>query len=91
MIGVADFLIAVANLIEAEGRTLRRSVLRLAVGCLLVIAAVGAVAGTFALMTWAVYLLCLIHIGPVLAAFIAGIADLIVAVILLGTAYLLNR
>jgi hypothetical protein len=91
MTGVADFLIAVANLIEAEGRALRRSVMRVAIGCLLLLLGVAFVAAGVGLLTWCVYLLFLEAAGLPLAAFLSGIFVLIAAGILVGVAVLLNR
>ncbi|MCX5772073.1 MAG: hypothetical protein NTZ09_17620 [Candidatus Hydrogenedentes bacterium] len=91
MTGVADFLIAVANLIEAEGRTLRRSVMRVMMGFLLVLVGVTFLAAGVGLLTWCVYLLFLEAAGPTLAAFLSGIFTLIAAGILVGVAILLNK
>ena len=91
MSGVADFLIAVANLIEAEGRTLRRSVMRVVIGCLLILVSIAFLIAGFGFVTWCIYLLTLKAVGPALAAFLSGIFTLVVASILVGLAMLLNR
>lgn len=91
MTGIADFIIAVANLIEAEGRTLRRSVMRMALGVLLFVLGLAFLAAGIGLLTWCVYLLFLEAVGLPLAAFLSGIVVLIAAGILVGVAILLNR
>jgi hypothetical protein len=88
--GVADFLIAVANLVEAEGRALRRSAMRVAIGCLLVLISLSFVLFGFALLTWCVFLAVLYWVGPALAALISGIFALIVGAILVGAAKLIT-
>lgn len=87
---VADFLIAVANLIEAEGRTLRRNAMKVAIGCLLVVISLSFVLCGFALLTWCVFLVALHWVGPALAAFLSGIFALIVGAILVGIARLMT-
>ena len=91
MTGVAGFLIAVANLIEAEGRTLRRSLMRVAIGFLLLLLGVAFLAAGVGLLTWCVCLLFLEAAGLPLAALLSGIFTLIAAGILVGVAILLNK
>jgi hypothetical protein len=91
MTGIADFLIALANLVEAEGRTLRRSVMRVVLGCLLLLLGIAFVAASIGLLTWCVYLVFLEAVGLPLAALFSGLFTLVAAGILVGVAVLLNR
>lgn len=86
MRSVADFLIAVANLVEVEGKVLRRSVMRLLIGCLLVLVSLIFVFCGFAMLTWCVYVLGLKAAGPALAALLAGLFALVVSGVLVGVA-----
>jgi len=86
MRSVADFLLAVANLVEVEGKVLRRNVMRVLIGCLLVLAGLIFVFCGFAMLTFCVYVLVLKAAGPALAALLAGLFALLVSGVLVGTA-----
>lgn len=84
-------VIALADLLEAEGRALRKAVLRTGAGfALLIIAALFALAG-LGLCMWAVYLWLATSLGPSGAAALTGAMSLILAGVLAWITIRLNR
>ncbi len=88
---VSDLVIALFDLLEAEGRLLRQSAMNLGVGLGFVVLAliVGGVAVGFFL--WGVYQLLLAWFSPAVTAFLMSLLALVLALIILGIARWLNR
>lgn len=84
-------MIAVADLLEAEGRALRYATLRTGIGlaCLLMAAVI--VLGGFALCLWACYQWFSSSMGPVAAKAVIGLFMVAVAGGLAWTAIRINR
>lgn len=87
----AALLVALVNLAEAEGRTLRRQIGRAGLGlCLLALAGAGAAAG-FGFALWAAFLFLRDALGPTAGAAICGLFSLSLAGALAWTARRLTR
>lgn len=70
---MAEFLIALLELFEAEGVTLRRNTMRLAFGLTLVVLADALFVLAAALLVWALFLFLSPRIGPAGALFVCGL------------------
>ena len=82
MHAITQIIASIADLLEAEGRLLRRSVLRVAKGAaLLLVAAIGVSAG-IALLASAAFLSIAEHLGAPTAASLVGAAVLVAALAL---------
>ena len=88
---ISDLVIAFLDLLEAEGRQLRRSALDLglSLGVVVLAMVVGGVAVGFFL--WGVYQLLLTWFAPPVTAFLMSLLALVLALVLLGIARWLNR
>jgi len=89
--GVADLLIAIANLLEAEGKAFRRGLMRFWTGCLLLFASLLFILSGFALVVWGIYQLLACAIGDPAGALVTGAIGLIIAIALMGSARLATR
>jgi hypothetical protein len=86
MHAISQLIVGVAELCEAEGRLLRRSVLRIAKGvALMLVAALGIAAGV-ALLASAAFLSIAERLGAPTAASLVGAAMLVAAIALAGFA-----
>lgn len=86
MVGmVAEFLVSVSNLLEAEGLALRRGIMHLAIGLVFVAVSLGFLFIGIGLLCWFVYAGMLAATGGdslgdhVLAAFLSGLFALVAA------------
>jgi len=84
-------VIALTDLLEAEGRTLRINLMRAALGVALVLAAVLLVCVGLCLCLWAVYLSMSVYWGATGAAFFVAALILAAAGLLAWTATRLNH
>lgn len=76
---LADFIIALVELLEAEGRALRRGVVRLAQALALGVGALVMAAGGAALLLWAFYQWMTAEVGYPANAAATGVVTLIAA------------
>lgn len=91
MKGLAELIISFLDLLEAEGRTLRRSAMRVGVGLgLFVASAVVGLAG-LGFCLWSAYLYFDTMLGTPMAALATGALTFLIAGGLLWTALRLNR
>ena len=88
---MADLVIALVELIEAEGRALRRALLNAGLGLGLVGAATVIGLAGFGLCLWSVYLYLLTLLAPPLATLATGVLTLCLSGGLLWLASRLNR
>ena len=72
-------MIALADLLEAEGRTLRRSAARLGLGLGMIVLAVAFAAAGLGLCLWAAYQYLATALGQTPAVLLAGVAALVAA------------
>lgn len=91
MTGIADFIIAFLDLLEAEGRALRRAVMRLGWGLAFMLLAVLLLlaAAVFSLM--GMYLFFASQFSPALAALLVSCITLLLALIIAGIAHWRTR
>jgi hypothetical protein len=87
----SQLIVGVAELCEAEGRLLRRSVLRIAKGAALMLVAALGVAGGVALLASAAFLSIAERLGAPVAASLVGAAMLVAALGLAGFAARFTR
>jgi len=73
---LSEFIVRLADLVEAEGRSLRHSTIRLALAIALVVVATGAACVGLGLLVMAVYIVIADQIGPAPGAAIAGAVSL---------------
>lgn len=73
---LSEFIVRLADLVEAEGRSLRHSTVRVALAIGLVVVATGAASVGLGLLVTAVYLAIANQIGPAPGAAIAGTVSL---------------
>ncbi len=83
---MADFVIAVCELLEAEGVLLRRKIHQLALSLALVALGALAAAAGLGFLLRALYLYLEIALGPPLAALLTGVSFIVLAGVLLWTA-----
>lgn len=88
---IVDFIRAVANLIEAEGRALRSGLIRLVIAVALTVLSLAFVLAGFVLVVWGVYLWLATLTAPVWAAFLAGAASLLLGGALILEAKVMTR
>lgn len=88
---LADIAIALADLAEAEGRLLRRNIIRLGNSLVLVAISILLAAAGAGMLLWALYQSMAAATGPVMGAFLTGLAGLIGAGLLSWIASLINR
>lgn len=88
---LADFLIAVADLFEAEGRALRRALARVGQGLGLAAVATVLAAAGMGLLLWALYQYLETVMGPATTALVTGLATLFAAGVLAWTAHRITR
>ncbi len=81
MRAIADFVLAVVDLIETESRHLQRRLQRFLVSCALLLGAIGFLALGIVLVLWGVYAALFPALGHPAAAFITAGAMMLVAVI----------
>lgn len=81
MRAIADFVLAVVELIEAESRLLQRCLQRFLVSCALLLGAIGFLMLGMVLLLWGVYAALFPALGHPAAAFITAGAMILVAVI----------
>jgi ABC-type siderophore export system fused ATPase/permease subunit len=79
---LAELIIAVANLVEAEGRALRRAVIRTKLGIESLWAVSIIFLGGLALCLWAVFQSIVLYWGSIAAALITGLVMLCLAGVL---------
>ena len=91
MSAVADLVIALVELLEAEGRALRRALLGAGVGLGLVVAATVLALAGLGLCVWSAYLYLGTLLEPALAALATGTLTLVLSGGLLWLALRLNR
>ena len=84
-------IIALADLLEAEGRSLRRALLRTGLGLAVLAAAAVLALGGVLLCVWAGYQLLLTLWGPVAAALVIGVFMISTASICIWIVIRLNR
>ncbi len=84
-------MIALADLLEAEGRELRRNIARLGQSYALNSVASVLAAGGALLILWAFYQSMVMAMGPVMGALITGVVGLLCAGVMLWLAQLINR
>ena len=82
MKSLADLAIALADLVEAEGRSLRRNIVRVGNSLTLIAIAVLLAAAGAGMLLWALYQSLAAAVGSALGALLTGLAGLIAAVIL---------
>jgi len=88
---LTEYIIALADLFEAEGRLLRRSVMRAGAGlAAILVAALLAFAG-LGFCLWAAYQGLVARVGPVDAAVAIGLIMLLLAGVMAWIAIRLNR
>ena len=83
---LADCCTALVDLVEAEGRSIRRSILRLLVAAVLLVAATALILATIGLVVFGLYLLLAPSVGSAGAAFITAAIVLLPGVILIASA-----
>jgi len=83
MRAIADFVLAIVDLIEAESRLLQRRLQRFLVSCVIILAAIGFMMLGFVVALWGVYAALWPAVGHVGAAFITAGAMILVAVALI--------
>jgi len=88
---VSEFLKAITNLIEAEGRALRAGMIRFLIAVVLVCLSVAFVLSGFVLVVWGIYLWIATLTAPVWAALIAAAAALALGGVLIWEAQWLTR
>jgi hypothetical protein len=76
---LVDILIALLDLLEAEGRALRRATTRLWWGLAFIVLAEALAAVGIGLCLWAVYQYVVFPLGPATAALLTGLLALLVA------------
>ena len=76
---MAELLIAVLELLEAEGIALRRGVGRLVAGLGFLLCGLTLGLGGLGLLVWSLYLRLVLVISPTAAGFLSGFAALLVA------------
>lgn len=74
---LADIAISLADLAEAEGRLLRRNIIRLGNSLILVAVSILLAAAGAGMMLWALYQSLTAATGPAMGAFLTGLAGLI--------------
>jgi len=88
---MADLIIAIADLVEAEGAALRRAAARLGTGLALIVLAAGLVAVGTGLCLWAAYQYLAAAVGVPLAPLLIGLVALMVSGLFLWAARRLTR
>ena len=88
---LADIAIALADLAEAEGRLLRRNIIRLGNSLILVAVSILLAAAGAGMMLWALYQSLTAATGPAMGAFLTGLAGLVGAGVLSWIASQKNR
>ena len=92
MKALADVAIALADLVEAEGRSLRGSMIKIVIGVILVMAGGLAILGSLAMLIWSLYLFLLqLGLGAALAALLDAAAVLSIGGGMIWGAIRLNR
>ena len=88
---MTEYIIALADLLEAEGRLLRRTVMHTGAG--LTVLAVGALLlfGGLGCCLWAAYQALALKLGTVIAALLIGVLMLLVAGLIIWTVIRLAR
>jgi len=84
-------VIALADLAEAEGRELRRNIVRLGQGAALNSVAVVLAAAGSCLILWAFYQFMVMLMGPLLGALVTGVIGILSAGVLIWIAQLIIR
>lgn len=88
---MTEYIIALVDLLEAEGRVLRSTVMRTGVGlACLAVAALLTFAG-LGLCLWAAYQGLAAQVGPASAALVIGVLTLLLAGLMAWTAIRLTR
>ena len=87
MKAIADFIIAFLDLLEAEGRTLRRAVMRVGWGlaCILIASLLALASAGFFLM--GIYLHFAAQFSPPTAALLVSLVTVVLALVIAGIAY----
>lgn len=73
---ITELIVRVADLVEAEGRILRATSVRLALGMGIIIVAAGAIMAGVALVLGAVYIVTADRAGPAAGASVTGVLAL---------------
>lgn len=91
MKSLTDIVISIADLLEAEGRELRRNVARLGQGYALNFVASVLAAGGALLILWAFYQSMVLAFGPIPGALITGVVGLLSGGVMFWLAQLISR
>ena len=91
MKGIADLIIAFFDLLEAEGRTLRRAVMRLGWGLMLLVVAAFMLLAAAGFFLMGIYQYFSSQYTPLVAALLLSFLSLVMAFIIAGIAYWRNR
>jgi uncharacterized membrane protein YcjF (UPF0283 family) len=88
---LSDLVIALLDLLEAEGRALRSAVLRVGLGLGLLMVAIGMVLVSLAFLLWSAYQFVALWYGPTVAALVMSMLALLIALLILYLVKWLNR
>lgn len=78
---LADFILAVADLLELEGRALKRGVVKVAIACAVVCVVLLFMVAGFGLVVWGIYAALMGPLGHVGAGLLTGAISLLLATI----------
>jgi multisubunit Na+/H+ antiporter MnhG subunit len=88
---LTEYVIGLLELMEAEGRALRRAVVRTGMGLGLLLVAVGLILTGLGFLMAATYMALAVWLGAPWAAFAVGVAALLLAVLLVWLAQRMTR
>lgn len=88
---LSDLVIALLDLLEAEGRSLRSAVLRVGLGLGLLTIAVVMLLVSMAFLLWSAYQFVSLWLGPTLAALAMSLLALVLALLVVYLVKWLNR
>jgi len=88
---LSDLVIALLDLLEAEGRALRSSALRVGLGLGLLVIAVGMLMVSAAFLLWSAYQVVSLWLGPASAALAMSLLALLIALLIVYLVKWLNR
>ncbi|TCK18624.1 hypothetical protein DFR30_1903 [Thiogranum longum] len=88
---LSDLVIALLDLLEAEGRALRSSTLRVGLGLGLLVIAVGMLMVSAAFLLWSAYQFVSLWLEPALAALAMSLLALLIALLIVYLVKWLNR
>lgn len=89
---LADILLSLLDLMEAEGRALRQGIVKAAVSLALILVAAVLLLGALTWLTWSMFLgLAATALGSAVAALLTGLATLVLAGIVLAFAKAAGR